>query len=198
MTVNRENQKHPSPALIIIGGFAGSGKTAISRRLSSELSIPRLGSDTIGRTVKNSTGIRNGDAYRIAYDVLFRLCEEFIQSSVSTILDLTMGWEFQWQRVDDIIHRYPKTVFLPVILRCPHETCIERIRQRHEANPEYYDPPEVYTTEPKILDIWKFLTHLDRPDVHLIDGNRPHDKVYEAVKEYVMSRRDPSHRTTRS
>lgn len=186
-----EKQNCPPPTLIIIGGFAGSGKTAVSRRLSSELAIPRLGSDTIGRTVKNSTGIRNGDTYRIAYDVLFRLCEEFIQSGVSAILDLTMGWEFQWQHVDDIVRRYPKTIFLPIILRCPHETCIERTQQRHEANPEYYDPPEVYTTEPKILNTWEFLAHLDRPDVHLIDANRPHDKVYEDVREYVTVRLKP-------
>jgi predicted kinase len=187
MAMNEENPAHPPPALIIIGGFAGSGKTAISRRLSRELSIPRLSSDTIGRTVKNSAGIKNGDAYRIAYDVLFRLCEEFIQSGVSAILDLTMGWKFQWQHIDDIVRRYPKTVFLPIILRCPHETCIERTRQRHKANSEYYDPPEVYTTEPKILGTWEFLTHLDRPDIHFIDADRPHEETYEDVRKYVAA-----------
>jgi len=45
-TMNKDKQKHPSPALIVVGGFAGTGKTAVSRRLSAELSIPRLGSDT--------------------------------------------------------------------------------------------------------------------------------------------------------
>jgi len=85
------------PLLIAIGGFAGTGKTTVSRRLSRELPIPRLGSDTIGRTVKGSAGIKGGqvDAYWIAHDLLFRLCEEFIQSGVSMILDLTLGWQFQ-------------------------------------------------------------------------------------------------------
>ena len=187
--MNKDKQKCLSPALIVVGGFAGTGKTAVSRRLSAELSIPRLGSDTLGRTIKNSVGIKNGevDAYWIAHEVLFRLCEEFIQSGVSAILDLTLGWEFQWQHVDSIARRYPQTLFLPVILRCPHEKCIERIRQRHEANPEYYDPPELYMTEPKILRIWEFLVRLNRPNIHFVDAGRPHNEVYEEVKEYVST-----------
>lgn len=137
--VDKEGQQRRPPALIIIGGFAGAGKTAVSRRLSGDLSIPRLGSDTIGRTVKRSAGIKSDEvnAYWIAYDVLFRLCEEFVASGVSTVLDLTMGWETQWQQVDGIVHRHPQTLFLTIILRCPYEQCIERTRQRHAANPAY-------------------------------------------------------------
>ena len=188
--MNRDEQKRPPPALIVIGGFAGTGKTAVSRRLSAELNIPRLGSDTLGRTIKRSVGIKNGevDAYWIAYEVLFRFCEEFIQSGVSVILDLTMGWEFQWQRVDSIISRHPQTLFLPVILRCSYEKCIERTRQRHEANPEYYDPQEVYMTEAKNLRIWEFLMRLDRPDVRFVDAGRPHNGVYEEIRAYVSTR----------
>jgi predicted kinase len=180
-------------ALIVVGGFAGAGKSSISRRLSGEFHIPRLGSDTLGRTLKNSLGSRRDevDAYRLAYDLLFCLGEEFIQSGVSAILDLTMGWEFQWRHVDSIVRRYPQTLFLPIILRCPYETCITRIRQRHAAHPDYYDPPELYQTEPKILGVWKYLDCLNRPDVHFVDAAGPHDGVYEAVKRYVLSRRFP-------
>ncbi|MFN8453403.1 MAG: AAA family ATPase [Anaerolineae bacterium] len=177
------------PALIIIGGFAGTGKTAISRRLSVELNFPRLGSDTLGRTIKNSVGIKKGevDAYWIAYELLFRLSEEFIQAGVSTILDLTMGWEFQWQHVDNIICQYPKTLFLPLILRCSYEQCIERVRQRHKTKSDYYDPVEVYTTEPKNIRIWEFLAQLNRPDIYFVDASQSPQEVYETVKEYVLT-----------
>lgn len=187
--MNKDKQKYLSPALIVIGGFAGTGKTAVSRRLASELSIPRLGSDTLGRTIKNSIGIKNGevDAYWIAYELLFRLCEEFIQSGVSVILDLTMGWKFQWQHVDSITRQYPQALFLPVILRCHYKKCIERIRQRHEANPEYYDPPEIFMTEPKILRIWEFLMRLNRSNIHFVDAGRAHNEVYGEVREYVST-----------
>jgi len=186
--MNKDKRKRAPPALIVIGGFAGTGKTSVSKRLSAEFSIPRRGSDTIGRTIRNSEGIKNGDAYWIAYDVLFRLGEEFIQSGISTILDLTMGWAFQWQHVDSITRRYPRTLVLPVILHCPYEKCIARIQQRHEANPDYYDPPELYTTESKILKTWEFLTCLDRPDIRFVDAGGPHNEVYEEVRKYVSTR----------
>jgi predicted kinase len=181
-----------SPALITVGGFAGTGKTAISKRLSAELGIPRLGSDTLGRTIKKCIGTNSSQvhAYWIAYEVLFHLCEEFIQTGISTILDLTMGWEFQWQQVDSIMRQYPRALFLPIILRCPYEKCIERVRQRYEATPEYYDPPEVYMTEPKNIGIWEYLAKLDRPAVHFVDASEPHDKVYEQVKVYVSTQLD--------
>jgi 2-phosphoglycerate kinase len=57
-------------SLILIGGFVGTGKSTISRQLAAELHIPRLGSDTIGWAIKTSDGIKNGDAYWVAYDVL--------------------------------------------------------------------------------------------------------------------------------
>ena len=197
--MDKNEHKRSSPALIIIGGFAGTGKSAVSRRLSAELSIARLGSDTLGRTIKGSIGLNNADvdACWIAYDVLFRLCEDFIQSGISTILDLTMGWEFQWQHADSIVRRYPQTVFVPVVLRCPHEECIERIRRRHEAYPEYYDPPELYVTEPKMRGIWEFLLRLERPDIHFVDADRPRDEVYDEVRQYVSTRlcQDPDRDT---
>ena len=81
------------PALIVLGGFAGTGKTTLSRRLAVDLGLPRLGTDTIGRTIRRSEAIKGWDinVQWIAHDVLFRLCEEFLRSGVSTILDMNMG-----------------------------------------------------------------------------------------------------------
>jgi predicted kinase len=190
--MDKDGQKRPAAALIIVGGFAGSGKTAISRRLSSELHIPRLGSDTFGRAIKGSAGIKGGavNAYWIAYDLLFALCDEYMQSGVSAIVDLTMGWEFQWQRVDTIIQQHPQTLSLPIILRCPYQKCIERTRQRHEADPRNYDPPEVYETDPRMRGIWEFLQRLDRSDAHWVDADKPIAEVYEDVKGYLSTRLD--------
>ena len=178
------------PAVIVLGGFAGTGKTTTSRCLSLEWGIPRLGSDTIGRTIRASHGITDDsiDAYRIAYDVLFALCEEFVWSRVSVILDLNMGWAFQWRHLDAIGERHPEALILPVVLRCPREICLERARQRHAANPGYYDSPDVYTTDPQILRVAVFLDQLDRPDVHFIDAARAQDEVYQDVERYLVRR----------
>lgn len=67
------------PSLIVLGGFAGTGKTTLSRRLSVELCLPRLGADTIGRTIRGSEAIKGRDVNTqwIAHEVRFRLCEEY-------------------------------------------------------------------------------------------------------------------------
>jgi len=178
------------PLLIAIGGFAGTGKTTICKRLSRELSIPRLGSDTIGRTVKGSAGIKGGevDAYFIAYEVLFRLCDEFVQSGIHVIVDITLGWEFQWRSLDEVVAKHPATVFLPLLLRCPREQAMTRIQKRYDARPDYYSPPAEFATGQKHLDIWDFLEKLDRPDAHFIDARGTEDTVYNVVKSYVTER----------
>ncbi len=176
--------------LIAIGGFPGAGKTTICRRLSNEFNLPCLSSDTIGRAITESKGIGDSgiDAFRVAYDVLFRLCEEFVQSSASVILDLTLGWDFHWRRLDEIFRRHPRTLFLPVILRCPHEQCIERIRMRYEAMPHAYEEPEYYTGQQRVRDIWDYLEAIDRPEVRFVDARGEEEQVYREVKQYVMDR----------
>jgi len=77
-------------------------------------------------------------------------------------------------------------VFLPIVLRCPHEQCMARIQARHQAKPEYYDAPEVYTSEQTILDIWSFLQKLDRREVHFVDAAGAQAAVYETVRQYVL------------
>ena len=177
-------------ALIAIGGFPGAGKTTICRRLSDEFNLPCLSSDTIGRAITESKGLPDSgaDAFRVAYDVLFRLCEEFVQSSAPVILDLTLGWAFHWRRLDEILCRHPRTLFLPVILRCPHEQCIERIRTRHRAMPDAYEEPEYYTGEQKVREIWNYLEAIERPEVRFVDAGGEEDQVYEKVKQYVTVR----------
>lgn len=180
-------------ALIAIGGFPGAGKTAICRRLCSELNLPCLSSDTIGRTIEGSQGIREGqiEAYRVGYDVLFRLCDEFISSSASVVLDLTLGWSFQWRKLDGILERHPQTLFLPIVLRCPYELCMERLEARHRAMPDRYAAPEYFMNEPKVRDIWKTLQGLNRPEVHFVEASGDEDQVYTQVKQVVVNRLKP-------
>jgi predicted kinase len=59
--------------LIVISEPPGSGKTTAARRLSSELRLPLLSSDVIGRIARSSGVLspENGDdAFRIAYEVV--------------------------------------------------------------------------------------------------------------------------------
>lgn len=82
-------------SLIIVGGFAGAGKTTVSRCLATELYFPRLGADTLGRTIKQSAGVKGGqvDAYWIAYDLLMPVypLSKCIRQSRG-MFRLNLGW----------------------------------------------------------------------------------------------------------
>jgi predicted kinase len=174
------------PALIVIGGPYGSGKTAVATQLSLDLCIPRLDPDVLGRAVKNTESLQasHSDAYRIAYAVLWRLTDEFLRTGVSTIIDANMGWELSWRSIDALKDRNPGLTFLPVVLSCPPETCIERIGRRHLDDPNTYGPPELFENT---LAVRTFLDELNRPDVHSIDASLPYDDVYTAVRKYVVA-----------
>ena len=184
------------PSLIVIGGSPGSGKTTISSKLSYELGIPRLSSDAIGHTIKDSVdGIESRvDAFRIAYDILFALCGQFVADRVSVVLDLTLGWEFHWKELDKIVNQNPQVLFLPIILYCPYDQCLARIDERHKTTSKY-EASDFYTTamrlihrQQKVLDVWDYLQNLKRPEVSYVDANKDEDQVYKAVRECVMSR----------
>jgi predicted kinase len=175
-------------ALIIIGGFAGSGKTAVSRRLSHETGLPRLEADLLGKTIRDSESFSgsDADAYRVGYTILWRLCEEFLSSGTSVIVDANMAWEVAWKSVDALRERSAGLAFLPIVLRCPREVCLERTRRRYEEEPGRHGDPERFQDDHATM-LWEYLSNLSRPDVTFLHSDHPMDEVYAAVREHVAA-----------
>lgn len=111
--------------------------------------------------------------------------DHFISAGNSVILDINLGWNFQWEKLDSIAAKHPATCFLPIILECSHETCIERIRKRHNSKADYYDPPEIYLEQEKIRKIWRFLAELARPDLLRIDAEKDQETTYQDLRRII-------------
>ncbi len=174
-------------ALVTVGGFAGAGKSLVSRRLAREFSLPMLCSDALGGTISRSVGDRlsRSDAFRAAYDVLFTLAEQFVGVGCPVVIDMSLGWGFQWRQLDDIVARVPGTTCLPVILRCPKQVCAERIDQRHREDPANHASAREVLAFPHLVDVWDHLQALDRPDLCVVDADRNADSVYSDVRRHL-------------
>lgn len=192
------HQRDEKPFLLILGGPPGAGKTTLSHRLTAQLHIPRLGADTISRTIRASQAYTDQtiNTKWLAYDVLFQLCNQFLKAEVSTIVDVNLAGAFQWRELDLLQQRYPLVEIVPVVLVCPREICLERICQRYRDNPTYYDPPEYFLTKPTVQKAWAFLDQLDRPDAYLIDAARSKDDVYTDTMHYLAERLESGKRRT--
>ncbi len=177
-----------APALVVIGGFPGSGKTALARRLAARFSWPCLASDTIGGSIRDTLDeVPSGRAFRAGYAVLFTLAEEFLGLGCPVLIDTNMGWEFQWREVDAILSRRPDAIAAPILLRCPYQVCLDRIDQRHREDPAQPTAAELQTVG-HIPRVRQFLDDIDRPDVHVIDADRPADAVFADAEKYVTGR----------
>jgi predicted kinase len=178
-----------APLLVVIGGAPGAGKTTLSRRLAAELLLPRLGADAIGHTIRASKALADStiNTQWIAHDVLFQISEEMLQTGVSAILDLNLGWDFQWAWRDRMRASYPAARILPIVLRCPRAICLARIGERHASDPAHEGDPHEFVTNPLILRVWGFIEQLDRPDMYVADASDDEEKVYAAVKRHVQA-----------
>lgn len=171
------------PTLVVVGGFPGSGKSVVARRLARTLSVPRLCSDTTGGAVRRAMpdSLASGEAFRAGYEVLFTLAEEFLRDGCSVVADLSMGWDFQWHRVDAIARAVPEATVVPVILQCPYEVCVERVRSRHAEAGDDPAATDRFMAQPQLPGVWAYLEDLDRHDVVWVDGDQEPQKVYRDV-----------------
>lgn len=178
--------------LIVIGGAPGSGKTTLARMIAREFQLPLLNSDMLGQMLKKSLksaseAMDTESAYRVAYDVLFNLCDEFLRLGLVGVVDISLGWPFHWERLDALQALRPTSTFVPIILHCPKSVCAARVASRIGVDASDVDPLALYDSWPTFPIVWSYLEMLSRPDIALIDADRPVDEVYASIRELIQA-----------
>lgn len=149
--------------LAVIGGFPGTGKSAVAGMLADDLRVPLLASDLIGNTIKAvlaehaPTPVPSSVAFRAGYATLFELAEEFVRHGSSAVVDLSLGWRFQWEALDAIGARHANVRVLPFILECSRETSLNRLRQRHLDDPQRHPSADEFMRQPQLVAVEQLL-----------------------------------------
>ena len=179
--------------LVAVGGFPGSGKSTVASRLADDLRVPLLASDLLGATIKGVLAEHAPDpvptsvASRAGYASLFALAEEFVGHRCPVIIDVSLGWAFQWAALDEIRAAHRGVRFSAFILECSPATCLSRLDERHRRDPARHAPAEEFMRQPQLGAVGEFLAAVDRPDVVRIDAERPVDEVHREIRELLAS-----------
>jgi deoxyadenosine/deoxycytidine kinase len=174
------------PTLIVIGGFAGAGKTTIATKLSAKYNYPIFSSDTINDAMRPVLQKSFHEVSPMAYQVMWYLIQKQLKAGVTLILDSNMCNAKVWDRLDMLRHDMPSIQILPIILQCSLDTHRARIEERGRTNKEHLNLGGDSLED--VLFKYEFIEELQRPDLIRIDANGEPEKVYESVENLLQAR----------
>lgn len=99
-----------TPALILVNGHPGSGKTTLAAWLTDELGIPCITKDLFKETLYEYAPPVDREASRdlgrLAYELAFTAVETVLRSGTSVILEAPLHRRFSQERVDGLTSAY--------------------------------------------------------------------------------------------
>lgn len=171
------------PTLIIIGGFAGAGKTTIATKLSAARNYPIFSTDVINDALRATLQKSFHEVSPMAYDIMWHLVRKQLATGLTIILDTHMATDKVWQNLDKLKHDMPDVVVLPIILQASLDTHRQRIEERGRTNKEHLN-----LGGDKLEDVlfkYEFIEKLHRPDLIRVDANGSPDEVFASVEALV-------------
>jgi hypothetical protein len=121
-----------SPALIVVSGLPGSGKSYFSRRLSERLPLPIIESDAMRRILATRPDYSPGESER-----LFRACHSLIgdllRKGISVIFDATNLIEYHREQLYRIADSSRAKLIL-VRMEAPPELVQQRMERRRNGD----------------------------------------------------------------
>jgi predicted kinase len=127
----------PKSTVIVIGGFAGAGKTTIAKRLSETHNYPVFSSDVINDALRTAQNISFKEASPIAYAIMWHIIRKQLETGVTVIVDAHMAAPHTWESLDELSQDVPEVQIIPIILRASLETHRSRIEERGRTNKEH-------------------------------------------------------------
>lgn len=171
------------PTLIIIGGFAGAGKTTIASRLAADFRYTLFSSDVINDALRGALNKSFKEVSPIAHKVMWHLVRNQLQLGVTTIVDTHMATASNWESLDELKTSMPDIAILPIILEATLETHRSRIEERGLTNKQHLNLGGEKLEN--VLFKYDFINKLQRSDLIKVDANGEANEVYLSIKIIV-------------
>jgi predicted kinase len=174
------------PTLIVIGGFAGAGKTTVVAELSKKYNYPVFSSDVLNDALRPALHISSKEVSPIAYQVLWHLVRKQLSAGTTVIVDAHMAAAHIWDSLDALKQEMPGVIVIPIILQATLETHRIRIEERGRTNTEHLNLGGDMLVD--ILFKYEYIENLKRPDLIRIDANGTLQEVYAAADALIQEK----------
>ena len=167
------------PALIVVSGLPGSGKSHFCRKLAERLSLPILESDALRKVLFPSPDYGPGESNRL-FQACHLLIEELLRRGISLIFDATNLVERHRER---LYHITDQTGAKLIIVHA--EAPAELVRQRLENRTIGADPLDRSEADWKIYQKMKRSEEKIRRNYFAVDTSRDIASVIDKVVREV-------------
>jgi thymidylate kinase len=165
--------------LIVLGGFAGAGKTTIARRLGADFNYPFFSSDDFNAGLMPILNKSFQEISPIAYDLMWHILKKNLRAGVTCIMDVNMCFSRTWDQLDALKKEFIDTEVIPILLVCSLKTHKERIEKRGQEDKEHFNLGG--GTFEDALPKYDFINNLKRDDIVRVDANGSIEEVYKEV-----------------
>lgn len=171
--------------LIILGGFAGAGKTTIARKLASEFNYPIFSSDEFNDGLRPLLNKDFHETSPVAYGLLWFLLKRNLRNNVTSILDMNMCADRSWQSVDEMKSDLGNLEMTPIILECSLDVHKERIEHRGANDDEHLNLGGDALED--VMYKYDYINHFKRSDLIRVDASGSIEEVYKKVLDAIHS-----------
>lgn len=170
------------PRLIVIGGFAGAGKSTLARSIGRELALPVYEIDLVARTIADSRDFHGTNSKGVAFDLFWTFARAHLENGNSLIFDQNMGQPWRWGKLKEICASVPGAELVTFLLDCPYDLCIERFEARTE-HPDLDEFADMSIHDHKFK--WDYLNDNEFPGAIRIDATRTQEEVFTDVMAHL-------------